>query len=557
MPIVSQIPVGANDVNSDSDSDLSELSDDNISIGSLKAAELESDLQCMTPAERAEHETFGSEYEGPVFSNEHAAKLLILIGHAATCPCQHKSEKQRDVCRSVKYMMLHVRDCPGTTSTFDVCPFPWCRKVKHLLYHLVSCAEPDQCAICSPSELPKGLKGLVGLNAHRTKKHRQRTIAIVKANLVAKSTKPNAAAKKPTTTKKTAPAPQINICRKVTPNPRPPSVTKSATSDPSPAVQKPPPDPAPAPAPTPVVPKIESLENDVPFASSISGPSVDAEDKINNHVQIPVATKLHPFMASRTGKTPAQARIISDDLHRDMPKGISLLFESEMLCAESKTATPKLVSNDLHGGVSTSMQEFLDPFEEIDQAFVDSANATPPRKVGILLGKEAETSTTVPMATDKVKSDVAACPPFCTTMRPSTAMNELLLPTPMAAIKMEDHTEELIELELGDCWEEPAHRPSIEDNLGRSSLYDNDIFVYENDFKVSNQELSSLVLGNEQVNHNHTILSDPSEVLCSQSELVATTTAKNTCVSLKQNYSEATTATSVQPASSVSTATAT
>ena len=44
MPIVSQIPDSANSINSESDSDLSELSDDNISIGSLRAAELESEL---------------------------------------------------------------------------------------------------------------------------------------------------------------------------------------------------------------------------------------------------------------------------------------------------------------------------------------------------------------------------------------------------------------------------------------------------------------------------------------------------------------------------------
>jgi len=542
MPIVSQIPVGANDVNSESDSDLSELSDDNISIGSLKAAELESDLQSMTPAERAEHETFGSEYEGPVFPNEHAAKLLILIGHAATCPCQHKSEKQRDICRSVKYMMLHVRDCPGTTSTFDVCPFPWCRKVKHLLYHLVACAEPDQCTICSPSDLPKGLKELVGLNAHRMKKHRQRTIAIAKATLAAKSTKPNAATKKPTTTKKTAPAPQINICRKVTPNPRPPSVTISSTSDPSPAVQKPPPVPVPAPAPTPVVQKIDSLETDVPFASSISGPSVDTEDKINHRVQISVATKRHPATEALTGKIAAQPRIISDDLHLDMPKGILEL--ETLMCTGIKTERPSLQE-------SFTGNPFAE-LKEMNPSFEDVANVTLPQKVGTLLGKEAGTSTTVPMTTDNVKSDVAACPPTnYTTMHPSKAMNELFLPTPTTAIKMEDHddhTEELIKLDLDNFLEEPDRRNQpIKNNVRPYDLPDCDIFICDDHD----------LLGIEQAHRNHTILSDPSEVLCSKSEFVATTTAKNNCVNLKQNYSEATTSTSVQPASSVSTATAT
>lgn len=49
-------------------------------------------------------------------------------------------------------MMLHVRDCPGiTTTTGDVCPFPWCRKVKHLLYHLVTCQLKETCPICTQS----------------------------------------------------------------------------------------------------------------------------------------------------------------------------------------------------------------------------------------------------------------------------------------------------------------------------------------------------------------------------------------------------------------------
>lgn len=77
-------------------------------------------------------------------------------------------------------MMLHVRDCPGTTSSFDVCPFPWCRKVKHLLYHLVSCMDPQSCPICSPKHLSDSLTGLVGLNEYRLKMYRQRLMAAAK-----------------------------------------------------------------------------------------------------------------------------------------------------------------------------------------------------------------------------------------------------------------------------------------------------------------------------------------------------------------------------------------
>lgn len=284
MPIVSQIPDSANSINSESDSDLSELSDDNISIGSLKAAELESELQSMTPAERAEHETFGNEYEGPVLADDHAAKLLILMGHASTCPCQHKSEKHKEVCRSTKYMMLHVRDCPGTTVTCDVCPFPWCRKVKHLLYHLVSCKDPDQCPICSPKDLPKGVQGLVGLNAHRTKKHRERLIALAKASQAAKNTKASPA-KKQSTAKRTTTAAQASSSRKVS------SDIKASVAQPSTKTQRPvsasvKQETVAAPVLAPA-PYIAGTSNDT---SGVKG--ISSRNRVNN----PLVTHVHPAM---------------------------------------------------------------------------------------------------------------------------------------------------------------------------------------------------------------------------------------------------------------------
>ena len=78
-------------------------------------------------------------------------------------------------------MMLHVRDCPGTTSTFDVCPFPWCRKIKHLLYHLLDCTKPGECRMCSPKDLPPTLKSLAGLNEHRRIKQREKLVAAAAA----------------------------------------------------------------------------------------------------------------------------------------------------------------------------------------------------------------------------------------------------------------------------------------------------------------------------------------------------------------------------------------
>jgi hypothetical protein len=69
--------------------------------------------------------------------------------------------------------MLHVRDCPGTTSAYDVCPFAWCRKVKHLLFHLVSCAKPQCCDICAPTEIDGNWNTLRDLNDHRLTKFRE------------------------------------------------------------------------------------------------------------------------------------------------------------------------------------------------------------------------------------------------------------------------------------------------------------------------------------------------------------------------------------------------
>ena len=72
--------------------------------------------------------------------------------------------------------MLHVRDCSGLLANGDLCPYPWCRKVKHLLYHLVSCEDNKTCTICCPPEekLPSNLQTLTGLNTHRRNKFKER-----------------------------------------------------------------------------------------------------------------------------------------------------------------------------------------------------------------------------------------------------------------------------------------------------------------------------------------------------------------------------------------------
>jgi len=203
-------------LDSESDSELSELSDDSLSDDSLESDDDDDeslDFQAMSQAEQAEHESFGDDYTGPVLSDEDASRMLILMAHASTCPCQHKLTRHREICRSAKFMMLHVRDCPGTTASFDVCPFPWCRKVKHLLYHLVSCTSPETCRICSPSHLSESLKNLAGLNKFRAKKHRQKMIAALKAKNAAAKAKGAPTSDTCPTTQRTAQKKSSDVAR--------------------------------------------------------------------------------------------------------------------------------------------------------------------------------------------------------------------------------------------------------------------------------------------------------------------------------------------------------
>jgi hypothetical protein len=155
---------------SNDESDRLYMSDDD----SLYSVEFDPEaVASMSPSEQAENERFGMEYGGPMLTDGEASRLLILMAHASSCPGRHKSAKHGEVCRSTKWMMLHVRDCPGTTSSYDVCPFAWCRKVKHLLFHLVSCTKPQCCTICAPAEIDSNWNTLSKLNDHRLKNYRE------------------------------------------------------------------------------------------------------------------------------------------------------------------------------------------------------------------------------------------------------------------------------------------------------------------------------------------------------------------------------------------------
>jgi hypothetical protein len=98
----------------------------------------------------------------------------IHMSNSSLFLVRHNNEAQKEICLSTKLMMMHVRDCPGTTATFDVCPYPWCRKTKHLLYHLVSCEDPESCDICSPVDISYNLRALKGLNEFRKDRIKER-----------------------------------------------------------------------------------------------------------------------------------------------------------------------------------------------------------------------------------------------------------------------------------------------------------------------------------------------------------------------------------------------
>lgn len=85
FPMNRRYPVLPSD--SDSGSDLSDLSDGDLSDDSLDSdfEEMES-IGTLSPAEQAENETFGAEYAGPKLTEDEHARLLVLMSHASTCP---------------------------------------------------------------------------------------------------------------------------------------------------------------------------------------------------------------------------------------------------------------------------------------------------------------------------------------------------------------------------------------------------------------------------------------------------------------------------------------
>ena len=70
---------------------------------------------------------------------------------------------------------------PAVRTTIP-CPFAWCRPVKHLLYHLISCTAGRSCRICHPRAISDNMATLTSLNAHRRNK-RKRVVSDVASSI--------------------------------------------------------------------------------------------------------------------------------------------------------------------------------------------------------------------------------------------------------------------------------------------------------------------------------------------------------------------------------------
>jgi hypothetical protein len=97
-----------------------------------------------------------------LLSHTDASKLLILMTHARTCDGQHRAPAQAEVCRGIKYLMLHVRDCAA-----GACRFAWCVPCKKMLRHLTRCYNTNTCIVCSPWTIPDAFCQLSTINNNR------------------------------------------------------------------------------------------------------------------------------------------------------------------------------------------------------------------------------------------------------------------------------------------------------------------------------------------------------------------------------------------------------
>jgi len=119
------------------------------------------------PEERA-RDAHPFDSEGMLSSDE-ASKLLVLMCHARTCNGTHRSKKHAEICKSTKYLMLHIRDCNGVDVHGRECQFSWCFPCKFMLRHLSNCFHQETCKICNPLNLSDSFKQLKCINDQRSK----------------------------------------------------------------------------------------------------------------------------------------------------------------------------------------------------------------------------------------------------------------------------------------------------------------------------------------------------------------------------------------------------
>mmetsp|Transcript_13119 Transcript_13119/g.27572 ORF Transcript_13119/g.27572 Transcript_13119/m.27572 type:complete len:470 (-) Transcript_13119:107-1516(-) len=243
--------------------------------------------------ERVEREDFGFDYKGEKLTDEQARKLLVLIEHASTCPGRHRSSNHRNVCHSTKYLMLHVRDCSGLLSNGDICPFPWCRKVKHLLYHLVSCRRDssDVCSICCTQNISPNFDRLVGLNDHRRKTNMKRSkafaAAVAQRHMAASNTVKMGLIHRPPAIAPETRLPQCSYHGK-----HPQDIAPATYRSPK-AQPKIEPTPKPPPLSTPAY-------TSVPIPSTLAAPSPSQTATIANTKTYPTATCAPPVHTAQT-----------------------------------------------------------------------------------------------------------------------------------------------------------------------------------------------------------------------------------------------------------------
>lgn len=121
--------------------------------------------ECINDDNSVDEEIFDGE---GLLNSEEASKLLVLMCHARTCSGEHQSAQHAEVCKSTKFLMLHIRDCRGVVASGEQCSLPWCAPCKRMLQHLTQCFNPTSCAVCNPFALSESFSQLRQLNMVRT-----------------------------------------------------------------------------------------------------------------------------------------------------------------------------------------------------------------------------------------------------------------------------------------------------------------------------------------------------------------------------------------------------